>query len=199
MYVNEISDNSVRTGKRERGKAKKVEREERAIRKRAVRGDPDAFAELIQSQMQNMYKTARAILSNDEDCADAISETILTCWEKLGQLKNEQYFNTWLIRILVNKCNDLIRSNRRLRFVDEIPEKETCAPAEENVAFQEALGTLDERYRLIIILYYVDGFRTREIGEMLGMPEATVRTRLARGRKILEHYYTSQEDGRKMI
>ena len=55
--------------------------------KEAKCGDSDAFAELMQSQMQNMYKAARAILYNDEDVADAISETILTCWEKLWQLR----------------------------------------------------------------------------------------------------------------
>ena len=165
------------------------------MRKKAIGGDPDAFAELIQSQMQAMYKTAKAILVNDEDCADAISETILTCWEKRRQLKEEKYFNTWLIRILVNKCNDLIRSNKRLRFVDEIPETTAPSTAEQNVEFREALGILDEKSRLIVILYYVDGFKTREIAELVKLPEATVRTRLSRGRKILEKYYTSQETG----
>ena len=55
--------------------------------KRAQKGDADAFAQLVQSQMQNMYKAARAIVRNDEDAADAISETILACWEKIGQLR----------------------------------------------------------------------------------------------------------------
>ena len=50
---------------------------------RAKQRDAEAFTQLMQSQMQNMYKTARALLSNEEDAADAISETILVCWEKL--------------------------------------------------------------------------------------------------------------------
>lgn len=50
----------------------------------AKSNDPDAFAELMQSQMQNMYKTANAILKNDEDAADAIQETIIACWQKLN-------------------------------------------------------------------------------------------------------------------
>ena len=50
--------------------------------KKAQERDADAFTELMQSQMQNMYKAARSLLSNEEDAADAISETILTCWEK---------------------------------------------------------------------------------------------------------------------
>ena len=53
--------------------------------KKAKERDADAFTELMQSQMQNMYKAARSLLSNEEDAADAISETILTCWEKIDR------------------------------------------------------------------------------------------------------------------
>lgn len=60
---------------------------------KAKKGDPDAFTDLIQSQMKNMYKTARSILSQDADVADAISETILICWERLGSLKYKQLFS----------------------------------------------------------------------------------------------------------
>lgn len=58
----------------------------------ARNGDPDAFTALMESQMQNMYKAARSVLCNDEDIADAISDTILVCWEKLSQLKEARYF-----------------------------------------------------------------------------------------------------------
>ena len=61
----------------------------------ARKGDPDAFTALMESQMQNMYKAARSVLCNDEDIADAISDTILVCWEKLSQLKEDRYFRTW--------------------------------------------------------------------------------------------------------
>lgn len=59
----------------------------------AQKWDADAFTELMQSHMQNMYKTARALLENDEDAADAISDTILACWEKLDQLKKSRLFS----------------------------------------------------------------------------------------------------------
>ena len=72
----------------------------------ARNGDPDAFTALMESQMQNMYKAARSVLCNDEDIADAISDTILVCWEKLSQLKEARYFRTWMTRILLNKCNE---------------------------------------------------------------------------------------------
>ncbi len=153
--------------------------------RKAKQGNPEAFTELMQSQMQNMYKAARSVLYNDEDVADAISETILACWEKIWQLKEEAYFRTWMTRILINKCNDILRKQRNIMLVEEIPEQLSYDRKYENVEWEEALESLDEKYRLIMMLYYVEGFKTGEIGDILSMPESTVRTRLARGRQQL--------------
>lgn len=153
--------------------------------KKAKMGDPDAFTELMQSQMQNMYKAARSILHNDEDVADAVSETILACWEKMWQLKEETYFRTWMTRILINKCKDILRKQRNITLMEEVPEVSSRDSEYENVEWEEALDSLSEKYRLVMILYYVEGFKTGEISEILAMPESTVRSRLARGRQQL--------------
>jgi len=158
--------------------------------KEAKKGNAEAFTELIHLQTQSMYKTSWAILHQEEDVADAISETILTCWEKIGQLKQDKYFRTWLIRILINKCNDILRKREMLLFADEIPEISIMDNNFENFEWKEVLNSLSERYRLVIILYYVEGFKTSEISQMLDMPESTVRTRLARGREQLGNIYT---------
>lgn len=151
----------------------------------AKRGDPDAFSALMQSQMQNMYKAARAILNSDEDAADAIADTILICWEKLGQLKKPEFFRTWMTRILINKCKDIIRRRKRYSFVEEVPDVSVQEEGFENVEWKDALNCLEEKYRLVTVLYYVEGFSTVEIGEMLGMPDSTVRSRLSRARRKL--------------
>lgn len=161
----------------------------------AQTGDADAFTELIQSQMQSLYKTARSILQNDEDAADAIQDTILSCWEKLATLKQPQYFRTWLIRILINKCNDLIRKNKNLFPTDEISETPVTDVAFENCEWLETLNSLPEKYRLIFILYYVDGFSTDEISTILKIPASTIRTRLHRGRKLLSELYYVDHKG----
>lgn len=151
----------------------------------AKRGDPDAFSALMQSQMQNMYKAARAILNSDEDAADAIADTILICWEKLDQLKKPEFFRTWMTRILINKCKDIIRKRKRYSFVEEVPDVSVQEEGFENVEWKDALNCLEEKYRLVAVLYYVEGFSTVEIGEMLGMPDSTVRSRLSRARRKL--------------
>ena len=95
---------------------------------RAKQRDAEAFTQLMQSQMQNMYKTARALLSNEEDAADAISDTILSCWEKLDQLQEPSYFRTWMTRILINKCRDLQRRSARFYPAEEVPEQAEAGP-----------------------------------------------------------------------
>ena len=108
-----------------------------------------------------------------------------------------------MIRILINECNDIIRTNRNLTFLEEVPEPEVeraeIERLQKNLEFHEALSTLDEKYRLIIVLYYVDGLKVKEIGQLLKMEESTVRTRLARGRRLLADYYDPQENRRKLV
>lgn len=162
--------------------------------KKAQNRDADAFTALMQSQMQNMYKASRAILANEEDAADAISDTILTCWEKMSQLENPAYFRTWMTRILINKCNDILRKKEKLLFTEEIPEIPSQDTGYANMEWNEALKSLDEKYRLVIMLYYVEGYKTSEISMILEIPESTVRTRLARGRQRLAMEYGREED-----
>lgn len=157
--------------------------------KAAKKGNADAFTQLMQLQMQSMYKTARALLHNDEDAADAISDTILACWEKIRQLKYEKYFNTWMTRILINKCNDILRKKTNLFYTNEMPDIPFKDNSYENVEWKEALNSLDEKYRLVIMLYYVESFKTSEISQILEIPESTVRSQLARGRKKLLSTY----------
>ena len=80
---------------------------------RARNGDADAFVELMEQNKQSMYKTAKAWLSQEEDVADAISETILDCFEHLDTLREPRYFKTWLVRILINNCSNIRRQNQK--------------------------------------------------------------------------------------
>lgn len=161
--------------------------------KRAQQGDADAFTELMQSQMQNMYKTARALLPVDEDAADAISDTILACWEKLEQLKKPEYFRTWMTRILINKCNDILRKKKEVYLTDEIQDEAAAASEEyDNIEWLETMKSLDEKYRLVMILHYVNGLKAAEISTVLHIPVSTVRTRLSRGRSQMALIYNME-------
>lgn len=156
----------------------------------AKAGDPDAFTELIQNCMKDMYKTAVSILLNDEDSADAIQDTILVCWEKIHTLKNDCYFKTWLIRILINKCYDIRKTKIKIVSMEGI--EEPYAEDVINITLKEALSQLDEKYRIVLMLYYGQGYHISEIADILKIPKSTIQTRLDRGRKRLRNYYTSE-------
>ncbi len=155
--------------------------------KKAKKKEPDAFAQVMQAYMKDMYRVALAILMNDADAADAIQDTILTCWEKIHNLKQIKYFHTWMIRILINKCYDIRKKRESIVSFEEYGE-----PAEEdryNLELKEALSALDEKYRIIITLFYSEGYHINEIAEILKIPKSTVQTRLQRGREKLARYY----------
>ncbi len=155
---------------------------------KAKRRDPEAFTELMNLYMKDMYRTAIAILVNDEDAADAIQETILTCWERLCSLRDNKLFKTWMTRILINKCHDI--RNKRIETVD-ISEHEELAfhEDESNLELKEALEQLDEKYRVPIMMFYGDGYSTKEIAAILDVPVSTIQTRLSRGRAQLARYF----------
>lgn len=165
--------------------------------KRAKQGDADAFAELIHLQMENMYKTARAYLKNDEDAADAISETILTCYEKLSTLKIDAYFRTWMTRILINKCQDILRQPKEVSFDEQVHDVGVWEDFS-NAEWMEVLYGIDEKYRTVLLLYYAEGFKIKEISQILDIKESTIQTRLVRARQTLAKEYQI-ESGRKSI
>ena len=79
--------------------------------RKARRHDKDAFVKLMEQNGESMYKVGKPILKNDEDAADAMQETTLVCWEKTGMLREDRFFKTWMMRILINQCNAIYRQN----------------------------------------------------------------------------------------
>lgn len=161
--------------------------------KKAMGGDPDAFAEVIETYKVDLYKTAYAILNNNEDAADAIQNTILICFEKMQDLREARYFKTWMTRILINECKKIIREHQKKCLLEDFHEishgNEMENVSIEQVEFRELLQHLDEKYRVVVVLYYAQNYRVREIAKLLEVSENTVKTRLKRGREQLAREY----------
>ncbi len=153
--------------------------------KRAQKGDTEAFIQLIENHKISLYKTAKGYLKNEDDVADVMQDTILSAFEHMEDLKSVRYFKTWITRILINQCNDLLRQRKRCVLVEWAEDTQTVAP-ENDRGFYELLEELPENYRTIFLLYYGEGFHTKEIAQILEMNENTVKSRLKRGRKKLE-------------
>lgn len=165
--------------------------------RKAKKGDKDAFCRLMDMHVQCMYKIAISYLKNDEDVADAIQDTILSCYENLPGLRKNNYFKTWMIRILINKCKDILKRKKLVTYTDQMPETPFYEEDYSTAEWSQVLEPLDNKYRLIILLYYMEGFNTREISDILNMKESTVKSRLQRGRKqVAEMYQFKVREGR---
>jgi len=160
--------------------------------RKAKKHDKEAFTELMEQNGKSMYKVAKAILKNDDDVADAMQETALTCWEKIDTLKKDEFFKTWLIRILINKCNAIYKQKKYLFPDEKLPETAVWEDDYANIEWKQLLKNLEEKYRTVIILYYVEGFKVKEIAEILEVSESTVKGRMVTARQNMEKLYQSE-------
>ena len=151
----------------------------------AKNGDKEAFVQLIRINKQSMYKAAWVYLRNEQDIADALQNTILSCYEKIQGLREVKYFKTWLMRILINECKDILRQKNHDTELDNFSEGVHCE--ELNLCeWKQLLLCLDEESRKIVELYYFDEFSVKEISALLEMNSNTVSTKLSRARAKLK-------------
>lgn len=153
--------------------------------KKSMKGDADAFTELMEMNMQSMYKTAWVYLKNDMDIADAIQDTILACFENMDTLRNPKYFKTWMTRVLINKCKDIIRKRQYFEDIEVVTIEGKLDQQFERCEWKELLDSIEEKYSIVILMHYYDGLSAKEIGKVLGLNTNTVLTRLRRGRQLL--------------
>ena len=130
---------------------------------------------------RRLYRVARTMLHSDADCEDAVQEALLRAWAKRSSLREERFFETWLIRILINECKNIYR--RKPRTQTEVPETLAAPPADGEL--MDALMNLPEKYRIPMELHYIEGYGVSEIARMLRIPDGTVKWRLSRGRALL--------------
>ena len=126
---------------------------------RAKNGEIEAFNELIEIHKIKMYKTAKAILNNEDDICDAIQETLLSIYKNINKLNEVKYFSTWAKRILINKCYDIIAKNKKTgNVVDitEVQEVKTYYKYNTDSVVEKALNEIDEDLKVVTVLYYYD-------------------------------------------
>ena len=131
-----------------------------------------------------LYRVAQAMLWRDADCADAVQEAVFRGWLKKGRLASPEYLETWLVRILINQCRDMLRRRKRepLPLAAEIPREDRLC---EDLHLRLALKALPEKYRLPLLLHHLEGWSVEETARALGLSRGAVTARLHRGRAAL--------------
>lgn len=161
--------------------------------KKAKKGDDAAFEELISFYQDRLYRTAYLYVQNKEDALDVLQETVYKAYSSLDQLKQPNYFLTWVTRILINNAYDVLRTKQKvIKLRDEgkfesIEKSSTNASqTEQNIDLQNAIQQLDPNYQTVIILFYYHDLPIQQIAWHMNIPEGTVKTYLHRARQALK-------------
>ena len=164
---------------------------------KAKNGDAEAFNELIENNKIKMYKTAKSILNNEDDICDAIQETLISAYKNINKLKENKFFSTWIIRILINKCYDIISQKTKLGTVidiSEVQDVKTFDKYDSDSIVSKVLNQIDEDLKVVTVLFYYDGFSVKEISKIVNIPEGTVKSRLSRAREKLYILLKKEEE-----
>lgn len=118
----------------------------------------EQLGKLILSSERQMYLTAKTILHNDQDCADAIQEAIVKAFQKIDTLQKDRYAKTWLIRILIHECYNLLRKESSFVPLEKIPEGfyGKTVEKEDYSELYLAVSSLKDELRIPVILYMRD-------------------------------------------
>lgn len=174
--------------------------DERDLVLAAQRGEREAFSELVRRHQRRAYAVARSIVTNHEDAEDAVQEAFLHAYKAIHRFLPDQAFGAWLHRIVANAALDATR-RRKVRDADELPEtvsspfRDPAEGSELRRRLKDALDTLPERQRSVIVLHDVEGYKHAEIGKMLDIPEGTARSDLHYARSHLRRILGAVRSG----
>ena len=144
------------------------------------------FTQRVLEAEPTMYRVAKTIAVNEKDCEDAVQEAILIAYDKLSSLREEQYFKTWLIRILINECYRVIKKRGSVVSFEEYMADKTAPDSNVDTELRDAVMGLPQKIRMVVVLHYIEGYGVEEIGYMMKIPTGTVKSRLHKGRKLLK-------------
>ena len=153
--------------------------------KLAKAGDKTAFSALIDCHRLALYRIAKGLLESDFDAADAIQETIISAYTNIGNLKKDEFFKTWLIRILINECKKISRRSDKIVSLEKVSEQAVSDTYPSDDATSGFINMLDLNLKQVTILYYYEDFSVKEIAGILNIFQGTVKSRLSRARREL--------------
>ena len=176
------------------GKEKtKVKEDTIQLVKKAVRGSKSAYGELIAEYQVYLYKTAFLYVKNEADSLDAVQECVMRGLLAIGKLKEPQYFKTWITRILLN-CIWQGKKQTQTVALEEYSEKGVeNYLIEEKVDLYDAIDSLKEQYKTVVILFYFQELKIKEIARIMEIPEGSVKAYLYRAKKQLRRWLEGEQ------
>lgn len=147
----------------------------------------ETFCKYIKRYETDMFRFAKSLVGNQADGEDAMQESILKAYEKIDTLRSRRKFKAWIFQILANECYKILRNQKKQEITDpfQFPETKSVRIENEDGEILSYILKMQKQYQEVLILYYYDEFSIKEIADILDIPQGTVKSRLARGRKQL--------------
>ncbi len=173
---------------------------DRAIIKNIINGDKEAFQKLYDEHFHRALRSAAAITKNKEMAKDAVQETFIRVYLNISSYDITKPFEPWFYRILINECNRMLKKGSTLVLVDPPSLEDISVAQREKEDFSnlyETILSLNDIYRIPIVLKYLQGFAEKEIAKVLDLNLNTVKSRLYKGREKLKTALKTIENRRE--
>jgi len=150
----------------------------------AKKGNAKAFQSLIHQDKEKLYKMAYVYMRNEDDAIEVFQETVYRAFESIGKLRNEEYFSTWITRILINTAISHLRKRKRTvpmnkEVMDTL--RSSTMNTEMQMDLLSALEQIEEKYKTVLLLRFYQDYTVNQIATILNCPEGTVKTNIRRG------------------
>ena len=145
----------------------------------------EKFADLIREYKLPMYRLSYGILQNEMDAEDAVGEAVIKAYEHLDSLREIDMFRQWIMMITANEAKHIFRKRKRVELTEDVS-RYGMSQNDKHDELWDIILTLDEKYRSVIILFYYDQMKIKEISEILHITEGTVKSRMSRAKDILK-------------
>jgi RNA polymerase sigma factor, sigma-70 family len=157
-------------------------------------GNRETFLKLVENISGTLYKIAYSYFRNSDRASDAVQDAILIAYKSISSLKEDGKFNSWITSILVNRCRDMLRRDKKIIFEEYTDaavdyahrQLDEYAKVDMNLDILNCMDQLDKKYRDVITLKYIGCYSIAEISNILNIPEGTVKSRLNSGLKKLK-------------
>lgn len=150
--------------------------------------DMAEFRQLYNRQIRRVYKLALLLLGSVADAEDVAQTVFLKAWEKAPKYRSENHETAWFLTTTRNQCRDLQKSfyRKHRTAIEDAPEQSVPLASDIDNEIWQALQSLPEKYRIVLYLYYYEGYPVKELSVLLGRRASTLQTQLATGRKLLK-------------
>lgn len=146
--------------------------------------DENTYITVSEQYMSSFYRTAYSIVQNRHDAEDAVQQALLNAWRSRERAR-EGAERAWMMRILINECYNILRLRKRSVPTENVPEDTVTVSTDSSLS--EAIADLPETLRTPLLLKYMEGMTEQEVAAALKLPLPSVKNRLFRARKKLQH------------